>query len=121
MKSTKFDQRPNFEERLTVAIPADLKAKVFASATRRGLPASIVVRERRSKGIIELVGIGRNTGAKHILAPHLPDATGSGKPCLRRAFRPELVNILAKPMIKDGILQLQVGHELFRRNLAPKR
>lgn len=45
MKSTKFDQRPNLEERLTVAIPADLKAKVFASATRRGLPASIVVRE----------------------------------------------------------------------------
>jgi hypothetical protein len=45
MKSTKFDQNPNFEERLTVAIPADLKAKVFASATRRGLPASFVVRE----------------------------------------------------------------------------
>ncbi|MCR6671467.1 hypothetical protein [Devosia ginsengisoli] len=45
MKSTKFDQSPNFEERLTIAIPADLKAKVFASATRRGLPASIVVRE----------------------------------------------------------------------------
>lgn len=45
MKSTKFEQRPNLEERLTVAIPADLKAKVFANATRRGLPASIVVRE----------------------------------------------------------------------------
>jgi hypothetical protein len=45
MKSTRFDQQPNFEERLTVAIPADLKAKVFAHATRRGLPASIVVRE----------------------------------------------------------------------------
>ncbi len=45
MKSTKFDQRPNFEERLTVAIPADLKAKVFALATRRGLPASFVVRD----------------------------------------------------------------------------
>ena len=45
MKSSRFDQRPNFEERLTVAIPADLKAKVFAAATRRGLPASILVRE----------------------------------------------------------------------------
>ena len=45
MKSTKFDQRPNFEERLTVAIPADLKAQVFALATRRGLPVSFVVRD----------------------------------------------------------------------------
>ena len=45
MKSIKFEQRPNYEERLTIAIPADLKAKVFATATRRGLPASIVVRE----------------------------------------------------------------------------
>jgi hypothetical protein len=45
MKSIKFEQRPNFEERLTVAIPADLKAKVFAHATRRGLPASFIVRE----------------------------------------------------------------------------
>lgn len=45
MKSTKFDQLPNCDERLVVAVPAALKAKVFANATRRGLSASIVVRE----------------------------------------------------------------------------
>ena len=45
MKSTKFSQLPNLDETLTVAVPADLKAKVFAHATRRGLPASFVVRE----------------------------------------------------------------------------
>jgi len=51
MKSTRFDQRPNFEERLTVAIPAELKAKVFALATRRGLPASYVVRDALAAAI----------------------------------------------------------------------
>jgi len=48
MKSTKFSQLPNLDETLTVAVPADLKARVFESATRRGLPASILIREALS-------------------------------------------------------------------------
>lgn len=61
MKSIKFDQSPNFEERLTVAIPADLKAKVFANATRRGLSASTVVRE----ALIAFT-CGRATSQRHL-------------------------------------------------------
>lgn len=45
MKSPKFDQTPNFDERLTVVLPADLKAKLFSIATQRGLPASYIIRD----------------------------------------------------------------------------
>ena len=45
MKSLKFDQLPNCDERLVVAVPAELKAKVFAVATQRGLPASVLLRQ----------------------------------------------------------------------------
>ena len=45
MKSAKFDQMPNCDERLVVAVPSDLKAKVFAVATKRGLPASTLIRQ----------------------------------------------------------------------------
>lgn len=45
MKSIKFDQLPNCDERLVVAVPADLKARIFATATQRGLPASVLLRQ----------------------------------------------------------------------------
>ena len=45
MKSAKFEQTPNCDERLVIAVPSDLKAKVFAVATRRGLPASVMLRQ----------------------------------------------------------------------------
>lgn len=61
MKSTKFDQLPNCDERLIVALPADLKAKVFANATRRGLSASTVVRE----ALIAFTA-GRATSQRHL-------------------------------------------------------
>lgn len=45
MKSAKFDQTPNCDERLTVAIPAATKQRLFAVATARGLPASVLLRQ----------------------------------------------------------------------------
>ena len=45
MKSDKFDQLPNCDERLTVAVPAETKQRLFAVATKRGLPASVLLRQ----------------------------------------------------------------------------
>lgn len=45
MKSDKFDQLPNCDERLVVAVPTEVKARLFAIATKRGLPASVLIRQ----------------------------------------------------------------------------
>jgi predicted DNA-binding protein len=45
MKSAKFDQSPNMDERLVIAVPTELKARVYAAAIRRGLPASVLLRQ----------------------------------------------------------------------------
>jgi hypothetical protein len=44
MKSA-YDQTPNMDERLVVAVPAAMKARVFEVATERGLPASVLLRQ----------------------------------------------------------------------------
>ena len=45
MKSERFAQLPNCDERLVVAVPSDVKARLFRVATERGLPASALIRE----------------------------------------------------------------------------
>nr|WP_295889295.1 hypothetical protein [uncultured Devosia sp.] len=45
MKSDKFDQLPNCDERLVVAVPTEVKARLFRVATERGLPASVLIRQ----------------------------------------------------------------------------
>ena len=45
MKSEKFDQLPNCDERLVVAVPTEVKARLFRVATERGLPASVLIRQ----------------------------------------------------------------------------
>ena len=45
MKSAAYDQLPNCDDRIVVAVPSDLKRQIFAVATKRGIPASLLVRQ----------------------------------------------------------------------------
>jgi hypothetical protein len=42
---TKYPVAPLHDERLNIVLPAPLKRSLFESAARRGLPASMLVRE----------------------------------------------------------------------------
>ena len=45
MNRSKYSNPEVMDERLTVAVPADTKAKIFAVANKRGLPASLLMRQ----------------------------------------------------------------------------
>lgn len=45
MNRSKYSNPDQMDERLTVAVPADIKAKVFKAANERGLPASLFIRQ----------------------------------------------------------------------------
>jgi hypothetical protein len=45
MKSTRYDQTPVHDERLVIAVPAEVKRHIFAIATKRGMPASVLIRQ----------------------------------------------------------------------------
>lgn len=45
MNHSKYSNPEQMDERLTVAVPADTKAKIFEVANRRGLPASLLIRQ----------------------------------------------------------------------------
>lgn len=45
MKSVEYDQLPNCDDRIVVAVPSNLKRQIFAVATKRGIPASLLVRQ----------------------------------------------------------------------------
>lgn len=45
MKSGKFDQLPNLDERLVVAVPTETKAQLFALAAKRGISTSMLIRQ----------------------------------------------------------------------------
>ena len=45
MNRSKYSNPQVMDERLTVAVAADTKAKIFAVANKRGLPASLLMRQ----------------------------------------------------------------------------
>ncbi|SFD00493.1 ribbon-helix-helix protein, CopG family [Devosia psychrophila] len=45
MNRSKYSNPEVMDERLTVAVPANTKAKIFAIANKRGLPASLLMRQ----------------------------------------------------------------------------
>lgn len=45
MNRSKYSNPEIMDERLTVAVPAETKAKIFAVANKRGLPASLLMRQ----------------------------------------------------------------------------
>ena len=45
MNRSKYSHPEQMDERLTVAVPAETKAKIFAVANKRGLPASLLMRQ----------------------------------------------------------------------------
>lgn len=49
MKSSRFASTPNMDERIVVAVPAHVKAKLFEAAVDRGLSASVLVRQALSQ------------------------------------------------------------------------
>lgn len=53
MNRSKYSNPDQMDERLTVAVPADIKAKVFKAANERGLPASLFIRQAIAAAIQE--------------------------------------------------------------------
>lgn len=53
MNRSKYSNPEQMDERLTVAVPAETKAKIFEAANKRGLPASLFVRQAISAAINE--------------------------------------------------------------------
>lgn len=45
MNRSKYSNPAPMDERLTVAVPAETKAKIFKAASTRGLPASLLMRQ----------------------------------------------------------------------------
>jgi predicted DNA binding CopG/RHH family protein len=45
MNRSKYSNPELMDERLTVAVPAETKAMVFEAASKRGLPASLFIRQ----------------------------------------------------------------------------
>lgn len=45
MNRSKYSNPDQMDERLTVAVPAETKAKIFEAANKRGLPASLLMRQ----------------------------------------------------------------------------
>ncbi|WP_375450617.1 hypothetical protein [uncultured Devosia sp.] len=55
MKSNRFASAPNMDERIVVAVPAHVKAKLFETAVERGLSASVLVRQALSQFVQPMV------------------------------------------------------------------
>lgn len=53
MNRSKYSNPDQMDERLTIAVPADTKAKVFKTANERGLPASLFIRQAIAAAIQE--------------------------------------------------------------------
>lgn len=53
MNRSKYSQPGQMDERLTVAVPAETKARVFEAASKRGLPVSLFVRQALAAAIQE--------------------------------------------------------------------
>lgn len=53
MNHSKYSNPEQMDERLTVAVPAETKARVFEAANKRGLPASLFIRQAINAAINE--------------------------------------------------------------------
>lgn len=53
MKSPKYDTTPKNDETLNVAVPAEMKARVYEAASKRGVHTSLFVRQVISAALNE--------------------------------------------------------------------
>src|SRR3972149_244158 len=76
---------------------------------------------RQPRRLSKPLAIASDRGAKLVLAAHIVHAAFTSEPGPCRAFRSMFLNVLAKSMLENLILQLRIGDELLGSHLPTER